>query len=456
MPAPAFLQSDSAGQVKNYFARIEQQALADLAETNTPGGAIAVVRGGRIDFAKGFGVSSVETGEPVTPDMLFRVGSVTKMFTAATLVTLAEQGKLKLDEPIGSYVKGLNQKLARVTAHQLLSHTAGIADRVVDYGPQDESAPKSVIPTWGDDYILAEPGGFFSYANPGYAIAGLVAAECGGRPFADLVSELILKPVEMSRTTFRPTAAMTWPLAQGHNAIGKAKPLVARPFANNTVYWPDGFLFSSVTDLARFAIAIIDGGKVDGRQVLPASVIAKLVTPYSDTISFYDDAKYGYGLFIRSYRGVRVLEHGGAINGFGCLIRIAPDHRFAVVAVANKTDEAMDRTVDKVFEFYLPATTAAQRKLPQEIAISESEMKEIAGLYQGSYRRVELLLKDGRLLYKQGSSEEPVRRIGEHDFVAGPPGQDRQRGFSLLPGANGKIQFLHVSGRALKKVEPAK
>ncbi len=125
-------QSDKEQSV---FAQIEKAALDELKSSNIPGGALAIVRGDKIVFAKGFGVSSVETGAMVTPDTLFRIGSVTKMFTATAMVTLAEQGKIKLNEPIGDYAKGLNPVLARVTAHQLLSHTAGILDRVIDYGP---------------------------------------------------------------------------------------------------------------------------------------------------------------------------------------------------------------------------------------------------------------------------------------------------------------------------------
>src|SRR5262247_358797 len=110
------------------FGELEKVALAELAETNTPGAAVGIVSGDRLVFAKGFGVSNVETGAPLSPDMLFRLGSTTKMFTAAGVVMLAEEGKLKLDEPIGKYAKGLSPKIAGITAHQLLSHTSGLKD----------------------------------------------------------------------------------------------------------------------------------------------------------------------------------------------------------------------------------------------------------------------------------------------------------------------------------------
>jgi CubicO group peptidase (beta-lactamase class C family) len=438
---------------QSVFAQIEKAALDELKQANIPGAALAIVSGDKIVFAKGFGVASVETGAPVTPDTLFRIGSVTKMFTATVLVTLAEQRKIKLNEPVGNYAKGLNPLLARLTTHQLLSHTAGIVDRVIDYGPQDEAALATTIRGWGEDYILTEPGRFFSYANPGYAIAGMVIEEVGGSRYADLMSELVFKPLEMSHTTFRPTMAMTYPLSQGHNAFGGAPAKVARPFANNTVFWPDGFMFSSVNDLARFAIAVMNKGQVDGRQVISPSVIAKLTEPNADTISLYDNAKYGYGFFIRVYRGARVFEHGGAINGFGCLIRIAPDHKFAVIAMGNKTDEALDQTAAKAFELMLPVPSREETRALKELPMSETEMRDYVGIYQLPYRRIELLMKDGKLLFKSGNSERIVKKIGDSRFMATLPAESRGLEFSMIRTAAGKVEFLHAGGRAMRKLE---
>src|SRR5688572_10518583 len=104
------------------FSQLEKVVLDELKETNTPGATVAIVSGDRVIYAKGFGTSNIETGAPMMPNMLFRIGSTTKMFTAAALVTLAEDGRIKLDEPVGNYIKGLNPKIAQLTAHQLLSH----------------------------------------------------------------------------------------------------------------------------------------------------------------------------------------------------------------------------------------------------------------------------------------------------------------------------------------------
>src|SRR6187399_2308746 len=122
------------------FARLEQVALAELKTSNTPGAAIGIVRDGKLLWSKGLGLANVETGQAVTPEMLFRLGSTTKMFTAAALVTLAEDGKLKLDEPISRCVTGLHPKIGGLTPHQLLTHTAGLTDESIMSGRHDDAA----------------------------------------------------------------------------------------------------------------------------------------------------------------------------------------------------------------------------------------------------------------------------------------------------------------------------
>ncbi|HEX8335995.1 MAG TPA: serine hydrolase domain-containing protein, partial [Pyrinomonadaceae bacterium] len=119
-------ESALAQRSRGDYRGLESVVLRELRETNTPGAAVAVVSGGRVVYAKGFGVASVETGAPVTPDTLFRIGSVTKMLTAAVFVSLAEERGVALDAPVGGAVKGLGPRLSSVTPRQLLSHTAGV------------------------------------------------------------------------------------------------------------------------------------------------------------------------------------------------------------------------------------------------------------------------------------------------------------------------------------------
>ena len=142
-------------QQKTDFKELESVAAQELKETGTPGAAVIVLSGDRIVFAKGFGVSNVETGQAITTDMLFRIGSMTKPFTAATLVALSEEGKIKLDAPVGNYVKGLSSGLGQITLHQLLSHTAGIQDGARPYGSHDEKELANTVRSWKDDLLLS-------------------------------------------------------------------------------------------------------------------------------------------------------------------------------------------------------------------------------------------------------------------------------------------------------------
>src|SRR5687767_980787 len=153
------------------FSALDAVVAGELRTTGTPGGAIAVVLGDRVVYTRALGVANVETNEPVRPEMLFRLGSTTKMFTAAALVALAEQGKVDLNAPVGSYVAGINAKVGRVTADQLLSHMSGFFDEAPMFGSHDETALEKEVRSWGDARFFTEPGKIFSYSNPGYWLA---------------------------------------------------------------------------------------------------------------------------------------------------------------------------------------------------------------------------------------------------------------------------------------------
>src|SRR5687768_16086883 len=285
----------SARQASLDFSPLESAVAEELRNTGTPGGAIAVVLGDRVIYSRGFGIANVETNEPVRPDMLFRLGSTTKMFTAAALVTLAERGAIDLNAPVGSYVTGLNAKVGRVTGDQLLSHQSGFFDEAPMIGSNDETALEKEVRSWSDNRFFTEPGKIFSYSNPGYWFAGFLIEHASKRKYADQLDESIFKPLGMTRTTLRPMVAMTYPLAQGHEETPQG-PRVIRPAANNAASWPAGSIFSSVNDLSRFVIAFMNDGSIDGKQALSPAVIRQLSTPRAKIPG--GNVSYGYGLQI--------------------------------------------------------------------------------------------------------------------------------------------------------------
>lgn len=456
------------------YRELERVVLRELKETNTPGAAVGVVSGGRVVYAKGFGVSNVETGTPVTPDMLFRVGSVTKMLTAAVFVSLAEEKGIALDAPIGDALRGLGPRLSSVTPRQLLSHSAGVIDYARICCAQEESGLAAQVRAHKDeDYFFAEPGRIFSYSNPSYIVAGYAIQELTGKPYADAMDERLFRPLRMTRSTFRPTVAMTFPLSQGHDAAGDARPTIVRPSVNNVGDWPAGFAYSNVFDLARFAVAFMDGGRIDGRQVLSSSVIATLSNAYVEVPfswdipeGLYEGAKYGHGFFTLEYRGARLLHHGGVINGFGAFVLMAPDHRVAVIILANRTGSILGKTLEKAMELSLPLRPSSRSPRRRPTPMTRAEIETYTGTYVNGLLRIELFVRDGKLFRKDfypptveegpgRSFEAQVEKVGQNQFAFTPPGEATAASFVLVPGGDGRPEFLHSFMGAARRIQPS-
>ncbi|HSE42288.1 MAG TPA: serine hydrolase domain-containing protein, partial [Acidobacteriota bacterium] len=182
------------------FSPLKATVNSELDQKFTPGAAIALIQKDQILFSQGFGNANEEKETPVSADMLFQVGSMTKMMTAIVLTSLGEEGKVDLNAPIGTYVKGLNSRIGALTCHQLLSQTSGLKDMPGEYGSSDERDFPKFIRSLREDIILADPGMAFSYSNLNYAIAGLVIQEVVGKAYADVMSERLFLPLGMKRT----------------------------------------------------------------------------------------------------------------------------------------------------------------------------------------------------------------------------------------------------------------
>ena len=243
------------------------------------------------------------------------------------------------------------------------------------------------------------------------------------------MNDLLFQPLGMRRTTLRPPMAMTYPFAQGHNMLpGQAKPTVVRPFADDSRYWANGGVLTSVNDFSRFAIAFMNKGRIESTQSLSPAVIMKLSTPYVDMPGGNpkNHPKHAYGLNIRDYRGVRVLQHGGAKLGFGSLVRIVPEHRVAVIILTNKSNGLLMKSFEQATELAVPLEPKTVVPQGQPIAMTESEIRGYAGLYQNSpeYLRLELFVKDNKLFLKQiGQTEmSEVVKFGDKVFQCRRPG----------------------------------
>ncbi len=304
---PGTLRSQSAGSLPEATARrIDSVATAELAASHTPGSALVIVQGDQVVYARGYGVASVDTRQPVGPDFLFRLGSTTKMMTSLAAISLAARGTVDLDRPIGTYAPDLaSPRLKAVTLRQLLSHSAGLLDYTSMSGPHDDDAMNAFIPTLTDTVFFTQPGDIYSYSNLGYVVAGYVLSVATGKPYADVMHDEVFAPLGMARSTIRPIEAMTWPLSQGHQRDRDGAPHVVRPAPDDSRYWPAGSAFTSALDFARLAMAMMNDGRLDGRQALPEGVVRTWLTPLVPVAGDTSAApvRYGFGLETGSWRG---------------------------------------------------------------------------------------------------------------------------------------------------------
>lgn len=423
-----------------------------MARTGTPGASVAVVAGGRLVYFKGFGVANIETGERVTAETLFRVGSVTKMFTGALLAQLAEAGQVDLQAPISRYVPELTGKrVGTVTTHQLLTHQAGWLDNAVPYGRMGEAALGEVMREVTDTLFMTEPGRILSYSNPGYSMAGYVAEMVGGKRYGNLVEELVLRPAGMTRSTFRPLTAMTMSLAQGHVGPAGQPVRVVRPFTENTAQWAAGFLFSNAGELARFAMLVMERGMVEGRPVLARGAVDRMTTGHLPVPgSEATRSRYGYGLMVGRRDTLTTWQHGGAINGFQAQVVMVPSQGFAVAVITNRGGVALQEVVEHAAMMVL-GTGATRPPADTARDPSPAERAALVGRYVHGTIQVEILEREGRLFLRQGPGELPVRLRGPNRIEVTPPGAPPTVVITV-PGADGRIAYLHQGLRAIPRV----
>lgn len=443
------LPAAASAQAPAWAPALDSAITAELARTRTPGAQVAVVVDGKLAYSKGYGVADIETKRPVTEHTLFRVGSVTKMVTAATLTQLAADGTLDLQAPIARYVTELQgRKVGTVTTHQLLTHGAGWLDNAVAYGRMGEGALGEVMREVGDTLFITEPDRVISYSNPGYSMAGYVAERAGDARFGALTDRLVLRNLGMPRATFRPLEAMTVDFSQGHVGPPAGDGTVVRPFTENTAQWAAGFLFSSAGELARFTMALMDGGMLEGRRVLAEQAVRQMTTGHRAIPG--SAARYGYGLRVETVGGRRVWAHGGAINGFDAQVTMFPDQRLAVIVFDNRSGAPLRGITDLVAQRAAGIAPASAPATPAPRDATAAERAQLVGSYAHGPLRVTLFEKDGALMLRQGPGEMPVRLVGDDRLVTVPP-QGEPTTVLLVRGADGRVEFLHQGLRAIPR-----
>lgn len=450
----ALLTRTADAQATDWQRQLDSAITADMARTLTPGVQVAVAHNGRIIYAKAYGVADVETQRALTNASLLRIGSVTKMVTGAVAAELAEQGKLDLRAPISRYVPSLDgKKVGTVTTHQLLTHTAGWLDNATAYGRMGEGALGEVMREVSDTLFITEPGRVISYSNPGFSMAGYVIERAGSERYGTQVDRMILRPTGMPHATFRPLEAMVRDFSQGHTGMPGSPAAMVRPFTENTAQWAAGFLMASASDMARFAAMLMDGGVIDGQRVISEGAVRRMTTP-DPRIPGDSTARYGYGLMIATQSGVRVWQHGGAINGFDAMVTMFPDEKLAIVVLDNRLGPSVTGTTSVVYRgvtgraLPTPPSTPSTERMP-----TAAERRALVGRYKFGPMNIEIAEQADTLVFRQAGASFGIRMLGEDRAKVMVPPMAPPANVVLVRGADGRVAFLHQGMRAVPRVE---
>lgn len=310
-------------------AEIDRAAERVLARTGVPSASIAVVQDGKIAYLKAYGRAELSPPRAATPEMRYAIGSISKQFTAAAILMLAEQGKLTLDDPVGKYVPGLTSG-DEITIRQILSHTSGYRD----FWPQDYVFPEmrkpvtaqAIVDRWAKAPLDFAPGTDWQYSNTGYVLAGLIVEKVSGEPLMQFLREHVFEPLHMTGVVNFDQGRMTAQDAKPYTRFALGPP---RPAAVEGEGWmfAAGELAMRPEDLALWDISEIDHSLMSAKSYAAQT--------RSVVLKSGRDSNYGLGLFLRTSHGRRELEHDGEVSGFISENRIFPDDRAAIVVLTN-------------------------------------------------------------------------------------------------------------------------
>jgi CubicO group peptidase (beta-lactamase class C family) len=340
------LDQDQADAIEALFNDyIERDRLTGLA--------VGIVMQNELVYARGFGVRNADTQEPVTPESLFHMASVSKPFVATGIMQLVEQGKIDLDEPVVTYLpyfKLADERYSQITIQQILSHVSGMPDVMGEYGwdqPEyDDQALERYVRSLEDREMLFNPGDEFSYSNMAYEVMGDVIAKVSGQSFEEYMQENIFTPLQMENSTFFKPDVPPELATSPHYISGS----VSEVYPYNRAHAPSSTLHSNVLEMANWAIANMNRGAFNGERILQESSYDLLWNPF---IQLNEERSIGLSWFIGTLGDQYRIFHGGADVGFRSMLMMLPDESIAVIVLANNERADPRIMVEQVLEIIL-------------------------------------------------------------------------------------------------------
>lgn len=297
-------------------------------DKNGPGGVFMIAKNGKPIYQKAFGKANLELDVDLTPKNVFQLGSMTKQFTAISILILEEQGKLDLRDPISKYIPDYPSG-DKITLHHLLTHTSGIKDftkmKSIQLIAQQNLSPKQLVDFFKNELADFAPGEKFEYCNSGYVILGYIIELVSGETYENFIKKNIFDKVGMNHSRYANDFAIVNNRAYGYHK--KELGYVNKTAISFTIPFSSGSLMSTVDDMLKWQNAL------NKNLILSSITIKKAFTKYK--LNNGEEFTYGYGWHLKEINGTPTREHGGSIFGFKTMAIYIPSEDIYVIGFSN-------------------------------------------------------------------------------------------------------------------------
>jgi CubicO group peptidase (beta-lactamase class C family) len=402
LPPAAYAQNGTAQTASAYakgLATIEEKVEKRRQELGIPGMSLVIVKDGEIIFMKGLGYKDFEKKIPVTPDTQFAIGSATKAFTGLGILMSQDEGKVNLDDSPKKYLSYFKMKDAEadksMTVRDLLDHSSGL--NRTDLAMITERLTRAeLIQTVGGAQPMAKLNERFFYNNVMFAAAGEITAKVNNTTWEKYVPERIFKPLGMTNSTMTiPEMKKAKDISFGYEYNFDTKETRRLPFRPIDATNPAGSINSSARDMAKWITFVMNGGTVGGKRLVSEKGFEEWVKVQNDKLTPSKAVNYGLGWFLRDWNGLKVVEHGGNIDGFNALVAMIPEKKLGFVMLTNVSGSPLgSELMPMVWENILGKPDAPKTDNSAKVA-PEKEVGKYR--FEQTGREIEIKVENGKL-----------------------------------------------------------
>lgn len=414
--------------------KVDNYIKAQMDLQKIPGLSIAVVRNGEIVKTKGYGVANIELNVPAKPETVYQSGSMGKQFTATAVMMLVEEGKIALDDKFNKYFPDSPESWNNITVRNLLTHTAGTTDYPKDFDFRRDYTEAELLKIAQAISLAFAPGEKWSYSNIGYVTLGILISKVTGKFYGEFLRERIFKPLGMTSARIISEADIVPNRAAGYRMLKselKNQEWVS-PSMNTTA---DGSLYLTVLDVAKWDAALYT------ERLLKKSSLDQMWTPVK--LNSGETRPYGFGWSFGDLRGRKIIEHGGAWQGFTSHIARYVDEKLTIIVLANRAGANPGNIAHGIARLYSSERASIKHK---EVQVDPRSLDQFVGRYElepGSVLNI-TRLADHLWLKATGKPKAQLFAESQTDFFL--KAIDAQ--VSFVKDASGKVThlILHQGG----------